>query len=153
MPADVRQLVPQGAYGSGRIGAFAVTGQQNHDTAGFANIGRLPQGQEGIGSGLQLLLSAWRQLPFQGLGFDLAAFVQGWGGGFGLRGGCLGRGRLRACRSRCGSRRCGSRIIGCGGDTVLALNGQRQGQQKHQAQQGACRTLVAVHHGYPGVGG
>ena len=141
-PADIGQFVAQRADGLGPVGAFAVTRNQDHHTAGLGGIGRLPQGEKTASVGRKLLLLGKGQLLLQGLGLVLAAL--GHGGVLGGHCRCRGRGVCRGLR-------CGRNFCGCGCRGVL-FRPAGAGQQQAQAAEGKCRSECARHQSSPGRG-
>ncbi|MNN69273.1 hypothetical protein D3C81_1850470 [compost metagenome] len=119
MPADIGEFLPQWADGIWPVGRFAGTGDDDDCPLRVAVIGRFPQGQEAVGTCLQVLLLSLGHQPFERLGILLAALQQlrAWGGS-----GCLGGGGWLfgiggqgvECKDRGQAAHCHRHAIKCG---------------------------------------
>lgn len=128
VPADIREFLPQWADCIWPVGRFACTRDNDHRPLRIVVVGRLPQGQEAVGTGLQGLLLSLGQQPFQRQCILLAAFQQGWAWCLGSR--CHGicrwffgiGGQGAEWKDRGQAAHCQRRAIKCGHESTQGQN-------------------------------
>ncbi|MNH15278.1 hypothetical protein D3C79_748890 [compost metagenome] len=128
VPADIGKLLPQRTDRVWPVSRFASPREDDDRTLRVAVVGRFPQGQEAVGTGLQGLLFGLGHQPLQRLGVLLAALQQRRARGLGS--GCLGGGgwffgiggQGAEWKDRGQAAHCQRRAIKCGHESTRGQN-------------------------------